>query len=85
MAGAVLFLIYLWVTVLLNSCNNKPDDSQVQDEIELLDDEMEAGDYVDDEFEGEGSFDDSENSDYADNPSDEKYEEEEDEYEEDDD
>ena len=53
LSGTALFLVYLWVSVLLNSCNNNKSAATDQsDNIELLADEI---DYTEDEFEGEGN------------------------------
>lgn len=56
LSGTVLFLVYLWVTVMFNSCNSKPaiNDSQ---STELLDEEMEGVDYTESEAEFEGGDD----------------------------
>lgn len=53
LSGAVLFLLYLWVTILLNSCNNaKPTANETSEDIEMLEEEIEDLDYTDNEFEG---------------------------------
>ena len=58
LSGAILFLVYLWITVLLNSCNsNKSAPEQVGDNVEMLDEEMEGVDFTDSEIEGEGDPD----------------------------
>lgn len=79
LSGTALFLVYLWVSVLLNSCNNNKAVSQDQsDDVELLADEI---DYTEDEFEGENNvrdFDVNEgdiNTEYNDGGEDDSYEE----------
>ena len=53
LSGAVLFLVYLWITVMLNSCNgNTKVPVETGNEVELLEEEMMSGDF-DDEFEGD--------------------------------
>ncbi len=54
LSGVALFLVYLWVSILLNSCNNTTKvNEDSSDDIELLEDEMGGIDYTEDEFEGE--------------------------------
>jgi len=57
LSGTALFFLYLWVSILLNSCNNnKPVYQEDGDNVELTSEEMGDIDYTsDDEFEGEGS------------------------------
>lgn len=56
LSGTALFLVYLWVSILLNSCNNnKPVIQDDTDNVELTADEMGGIDYTEDEFEGEGN------------------------------
>ncbi len=56
LSGTALFLVYLWVSVLLNSCNNdKIVATETSDDVELLAEEI---DYTEDEFEGEDSAND---------------------------
>lgn len=50
LSGAALFLIYLWVTVMLNSCNgNKAEVQSDIEEVQLLEDELPGSDFT--EFE----------------------------------
>lgn len=53
LSGAALFLVYLWISVLLNSCNsNKPEANPNTDSVEILEEELEGSDFTSDEFEG---------------------------------
>ena len=54
LSGAALFLIYLWVTIMMNSCNNaKPTIDTSADDVEMLEEEMEGTDFTEQEFEGD--------------------------------
>lgn len=80
LSGAALFLIYLWVTLLLNSCNSaKPNPNDSSADIEMLEEEMDVN-YSDDEFEGgmddqeyEGNNDAEGDSNYQDVEEDDDY------------
>ncbi len=62
LSGTALFLLYIWVSILLNSCNNnKPVYSE--DSVELTEEELGGIDYTEDEFEGENSSSDIDDSD----------------------
>lgn len=89
LSGTALFLLYLWVSILLNSCNNnKPAYQDDSENIELTGEEMGEIDYTgDDEFEGEDGNDsygessgDSEMNTQVEDGSREEYEEENDDY-----
>jgi cell division protein FtsN len=76
LSGTALFLVYLWVSVLLNSCNNnKTVANDSTENVELLADEI---DYTEDEFEGENEgqdFTESNDEEVADEVIEDEYEE----------
>ena len=53
LSGTMLFLVYLWVTVMFNSCNSKPATTN-SDSTEILEEEMNGVDYTESEAEFEG-------------------------------
>ena len=65
LSGTALFFLYLWVSILLNSCNNnKPVYQEEGDNVELTTEEMGEIDYTSsDEFEGEEGDDGYDDSD----------------------
>lgn len=74
LSGAALFLIYLWITVMLNSCNgNKPEVQASQEEVQLLDDELPGSDFT--EFEGESDQPENSTEDFENPSSDEEVQE----------
>jgi len=74
LSGAALFLVYLWVTVMFNSCNNNAKvDPNTTDETTLLEEEMDDSDYSS-EFEGDEEGDYSTDSDSDSMEEDDDYE-----------